>query len=78
LTELDDALRTQALHTICGSGLAIAFLGLSTCLFEMAGYSTVEWVRVTGIVVSIAARGGAAGAWAFRRSDWRVHRMVSS
>jgi len=78
LTELDDAVRTQALHTICGSGLAIAFLGLSTCLFEMAGYSTVEWVRMTGIALAVLALGGMAGAWAFRRSEWRVHRAVTS
>jgi hypothetical protein len=78
LTEIDDALRTQAVHTIAGAGLAIAFLGMSSCMFAMGGYSSIEWLRITGVVLGIAALAGTVGAWGFRRSEWRVRRMVAT
>jgi hypothetical protein len=76
LTELDDALRTQAVHTIAGSGLAIAFFAMSACMFEMAGGSTFEWLRITGVVFGIAGLVAAVAAWGFRQAEWRVRRMV--
>jgi hypothetical protein len=78
LTAIDDALRTQAIHTLAGAGLAIAFLGTAACMFQMAGASSFEWLRITGIVLGIAALGGMGAAWGFRRAEWRVHRLVAS
>jgi protein-S-isoprenylcysteine O-methyltransferase Ste14 len=77
LVEIDDALRTQAVHTIAGAGIGIAFLGTSSCMFEMAGYSSFEWLRITGVVLSIGALVGAVAAWTFCTASWRVHRTVS-
>jgi hypothetical protein len=77
-TAIDDALRTQAVHTLSGAGLAIAFLGMATCMFAMAGHSSFEWLRITGVVLGIVALAGMGAAWGFRRAEWHVRRVVST
>ena len=77
LVEIDDALRTQAVHTIAGAGIGMAFLGVASCMFEMAGYSSFEWLRITGVVLAILALVGAAAGWTICTASWRVRRTVS-
>lgn len=78
LTVIDDALRTQAIHTISAVGLAISFAGLSTCLFQMAGYTSFGWLRVTGVVLAVAALCAMFASWSFRQARWQVRRVTAT
>lgn len=76
LVAVDDAMRTQAVHTLAGTGIAIAFIGTASCMFEMGGASSVEWVRIIGIVGGVIAFALVAAGWALRRADWQVARST--
>jgi hypothetical protein len=74
LQAVDDALRTQTLHTLGGAGIAIAFLGAGSCLFEMGGYASATWLAAIGLFAGGLALIAAFGAWMFIGSAWRVQR----
>ncbi len=76
LVALDDALRTQALHTIAAAGMAIALIGMASSLFEMGGYASFTWLSVVGITGGFCTLIGVFYAWAFRGAEWRVHRPI--
>jgi hypothetical protein len=76
LVALDDGLRTQALHTIAGSGIAVALIGTASSLFQMGGHASATWLTVVGIVLGICALMGVVSAWGFRMSAWRVSRPI--
>jgi hypothetical protein len=76
LVAVDDAIRTQAVHTLAGAGIAIASLGTASCLFLMAGSAPFAWLRIAGIVAGIVALGGALSAWNFRSAAWSVPRAM--
>jgi len=69
-------LRTQALHTIAGSGIAIALIGTSSSLFQMGEDASATWLTVVGVVLGICALVGVVSAWAFRMAAWRVNRPI--
>jgi hypothetical protein len=74
LVTVDDAMRTEAVHTLVGTGTAIALLGASSCLFEMGGYASPTWLHVAGVVAGLCAVVGALLAWVFTGAAWRVRR----
>jgi hypothetical protein len=74
LQAVDDAMRTQTVHTLGGAGTAIAFLGAASCLLEMGGYASPTWLFVAGQVAGVATLAAALVAWAFIGSAWRVQR----
>lgn len=76
LVAADDAMRTQAVHTLVGAGTAMALLGASSCLFEMGGYASPTWLHVAGIVAGLCAVVGALLAWIFTGAAWRVRRTA--
>ena len=76
LVAVDDAKRTQALHTLAGAGIAIAFVGASACLLEMGGYAAPGWLHAMGAIAALCALGGAVSAWTFRGAAWRVRRPM--
>jgi hypothetical protein len=76
LVAVDDAVRTQAVHTLAGSGIAVALFGTGTCLWAMGGYAAPGWLHVTGIVAGLGALIGALYAWGFRSAPWRVQRTM--
>jgi hypothetical protein len=76
LVAVDDALRAQAIHTLAGSGIAVALFGTGSCLWEMGGYAAPGWLHVTGIVAGACALVGALYAWGFRSAPWRVERTM--
>ena len=76
LVAIDDAVRTQAVHTLAGAGIAVALLGTSACLFEMGGYASPEWLHITGVIAAIGSLVGTVAAWTFRGSPWRVERST--
>jgi hypothetical protein len=76
LVAIDDAVRTQAVHTLAGAGIAVALLGTSACLLEMGGYASPEWLHIAGITAGIGALAGTVAAWTFRGSPWRVQRTM--
>jgi hypothetical protein len=76
LVAIDDAVRAQAVHTLAGAGIAVALLGTSACLFEMAGYASPEWLHIAGLVAGVGALTGTVAAWTFRRSPWHVERST--
>ena len=76
MVAVDDAVRTQAIHTLAGSGIAVALLGTGACLWEMGGYAAPGWLHVTGILAGVCAFFGALYAWAFRSAPWRVERTM--
>jgi hypothetical protein len=73
---VDDAMRTQAVHTLAGTGIAIAFIGTASCLFEMGGSASVEWLRYLGVICGICALAMIPAGWGFRRADWQVARST--
>jgi hypothetical protein len=78
LAAVDDAVRTQALHTLTGAGLAVALTGTGSCLFDMGGFATNPWFHSAGWVGGGAALVGALIAWLFRSAPWRVSRYLPS
>jgi hypothetical protein len=78
LVALDDSLRSQALHTLVGAGVALALGGTADCLVNMGGYATNSWLHTVGWVGGILALGGALGAWLFCTARWRVSRSLPS
>jgi hypothetical protein len=76
LVAVDDAMRTQAVHTLAGTGIAIAFIGTASCLLEMGGSASVEWLRYLGVIGGICALTMIPAAWGFRRADWHVARST--
>ena len=72
LIAVDDAMRTQAVHTLAGTGIAIGFIGTAACLLEMGGSSSVEWLRYLGVIGGICALAMVPVAWGFRGADWQV------
>jgi hypothetical protein len=76
LIAVDDAMRTQAVHTLAGTGIAIAFIGTAACLLEMGNSSSVEWLRYLGVIGGICALVMVPAAWGFRRSEWHVARST--
>jgi len=76
LDAVDDAMRAQAVHTLAGTGIAIALLGTSSCLFEMGGYASPTWLHVTGGVAGLCAILGALLAWIFTGAEWQVRRTA--
>lgn len=76
LVAFDDALRTQAIHTIAAAGMAIALIGMASSLFEMGGHASFIWLSVVGIAGGFCTLIGVFFAWAFRSAEWHVHRPV--
>jgi hypothetical protein len=76
LAAVDDAKRTQALHTLAGAGIAIGLVGAAACLFQMGGYAAPGWLHATGAIFGVCALGGAVSAWMFRGRAWRVQRTM--
>jgi hypothetical protein len=76
LVAVDDAVRTQAVHTLAGSGIAVALFGTGACLLQMGGYAAPGWLHITGIVAGACAFAGALYAWMFRSAGWRVDRTM--
>jgi hypothetical protein len=76
LVAVDDAVRTQAIHTLAGSGIAVALFGTGACLWQMGGYAAAEWLHDIGIVAGVCALVGALYAWGFRSRPWRVERTM--
>jgi hypothetical protein len=76
LTAVDDALRSQALHTISGAGLAFAFLGAATCLLAMGGAAANPAIHTAGWVAALVAFWLSITAWLSRTSPWLVSRAV--
>jgi hypothetical protein len=74
LQAVDDAMRTQTLHTLGGAGMAIAFLGAASCLFEMGGYASAAWLSAVGLFTGVVTLIAAFSAWLFIGSAWRVPR----
>jgi len=73
---VDDAVRTQAIHTLAGSGIAVALFGTGACLWAMGGAAAPGWLHITGFVAGVCALVGALYAWAFRSAPWRVERTM--
>jgi hypothetical protein len=76
LAAVDDAKRTQALHTLAGAGIAVALVGTSACLFQMGGYAAPGWLHAAGAIFGVCALAGAVSAWIFRGRAWRVQRTM--
>jgi hypothetical protein len=77
LVAVDDAMRSQALHTLTGAGLAVTLIGTGSCLLEMGGYANNPWLHVGGGIAGLVAFVGALLAWSFRSSAWQVARPVT-
>jgi hypothetical protein len=77
LVAVDDALRTQAIHTLAAAGISIAFLGCSSSLLEMGGYASFEWLHVAGGIAGLCALIGAVLGWRFRTAAWHVPRTAA-
>jgi len=77
LVAVDDALRTQAIHTIAAAGIAVAFIGSSSSLLEMGGYAALGWLHVAGGVAGLCSLAGAWLGWRLRLAAWRVTRFVT-
>jgi hypothetical protein len=78
LVAVDDAIRTQALHTLAGSGIAVALFGTSATLWAMGGHAAFGWLHATGFVGGLCAIVAALYAWGFRSRPWRVQRTILS
>ena len=76
LVAVDDALRTQAVHTLAGVGVSIALFGAGSCLIEMGGHASAGWLHTLGIVTGLCALVGAFWAISFRGAPWRVRRSM--
>jgi hypothetical protein len=76
LVAVDDAVRSQAVHTLAGVGISLALFGTASCLFEMGGYASPEWLHVTGIVAGFCALAGGFYALTLRGASWRVQRSM--
>ena len=76
LDAVDDAVRTQAVHTLAASGISVALFGTAACLFEMGAYASPEWLRLVGVFSGLAALAGSLMAWTFRSAPWRVQRTM--
>lgn len=74
LLAVDDAVRTQTLHTLGAAGMAIAFLGAAACLLEMGGNAAPRWLQLTGDYSGLIMLFGSLCAWMFIGSAWRVQR----
>jgi len=72
LVAVDDAIRSQAAHTLSGAGTAIALLGAAGALLQMGAYASPAWLHVAGLVAGLAAAAGAVVAWCSIGSAWRV------
>jgi hypothetical protein len=76
LVAVDDALRTQAVHTLIGVGVSLALFGAGSCLIEMGGHASANWLHLFGIVTGLCAIAGALYAIGFRGAPWRVQRSM--
>jgi hypothetical protein len=74
LQAVDDAMRTQTLHTLGGAGMAIAFLGAAACLLEMGSQASATWLNTVGELIAVVSLVAALGGWLFIGSAWRVPR----
>ncbi len=73
----DDALRTQAIHTLAGAGIAVTLAGTAVCLFVMGGATSLPWLKLIGILGGAAAFIGSFVAWGLRSAAWRVPRTTT-
>jgi hypothetical protein len=76
IVAVDDAVRTQAVHTLAGVGISLALFGAASSLFQMGGYASPDWLHITGIVAGFCAFVGGIFAWTFRGASWRVQRSM--
>ena len=77
LVATDDALRTQAIHTLAGAGIAVTLAGTAVCLFVMGGATSLPWLKLIGILGGAAAFIGSFVAWGLRSAAWRVPRTTT-
>ena len=77
LVAADDAMRTQAIHTLAGAGIAIALFGTAACLFGMGVTASLSWLKVIGVLGGTVALLGSFAAWGFRGAAWRVSRTTA-
>jgi hypothetical protein len=78
LIALDDSLRAQCVHSAAAIGGAVAFVGAASCLLQMGGYASPEWLHLTGLVLAVIALGLAVWVWGYRTTFWQVRRAVSA
>jgi hypothetical protein len=71
---IDDALRTETVHTLTGAGVSVALVGTSFCLLEMGSTAAPGWLHWTGLVAGLLSLMGVVAAWQFRGSSWFVSR----
>jgi len=76
LVSIDDALRSQATHTIAGAGIAVALSGAAECLINMGGYSEKHWIHTIGVVGGLVVAAAALIAWVSCTGPWRVSRPL--
>jgi hypothetical protein len=74
---VDDAIRTQAIHTLAGAGIAVALFGTAACLLGMGVTASLRWLEVIGVLGAIGALIGSFAAWGFRGAAWRVPRTTT-
>ena len=76
LLAVDDAVRTQAVHTLAGVGISLALFGAASCLLQMGGHASPNWLHIIGIISGLCALAGAVYALMFRGAPWRVQRSM--
>lgn len=76
LVAVNDAVRTQAVHTLAAAGISLALLGTTACLFEMGVGASSGWLHVTGQIAGSCTLAGAVVAWTFSGAAWRVPRTM--
>jgi hypothetical protein len=76
LVAVDDAVRTQAVHVLAGVGVSLALFGAASCLLEMGGHASPEWLHIAGVVAGLFAFIGAIYALSLRGAPWRVQRSM--
>jgi hypothetical protein len=77
LVAADDALRTQAIHTLAGAGIAVALFGTAACLFVMGWAASFRWLEVIGVLGGAFALIGSLVAWGLRGAAWRMPRTTT-
>ena len=77
LVAADDAMRTQAVHTLAGAGIAVALFGTAASLFGMGVTASAQGLQVIGVLGGVAALVGSLVAWGLRGAAWRVPRTTT-
>lgn len=74
---IDDALRSETVHTLTAAGISVALVGTSFCLAEMGGEAAPAWLHWVGLIATLLSLAAAVVVWEFRRSPWFMSRAAT-